>query len=123
MAHSTTLEARPNGAVAAQQADSGRRTVYRTLAHVEYAVSVERDVHGPLDVIPDSQELSFRGKDLDAVVLTVTEVDLAVLPYYQAVGQVELVGALLTRLTPRRFQVAVRREAVDPSVAVAVRDV
>ena len=48
---------------------------------------------------------------------------MSIVAHDQAVGQMELVGAALARLAPRRDQVAGRRVTVDPGVTVAVGDV
>src|SRR5262249_56907215 len=63
-----------------------------------------------------------RREELDAAVLAVRDVDGAVRPHGQAVGEVELTRAA-AGFPPGLNQAAVGREAVDPGVAVAVRDV
>ena len=76
-----------------------------------------------MDIGPDGLELTIAVKDLDAVVLPVAYEHRAVIIDQQAVGQVEMARLRLARLSPGRLQLAVRREPVDPGIAIAVRDV
>jgi len=65
--------------------------------------------------------LTFRGKDLYTMVLTVTYINQPFM-HQKAVRQVELAPAGLPWLTPREFQLAFRGESVHPRVAIPVGD-
>src|SRR5262249_23588431 len=58
-----------------------------------------------------------------AVIFPVADIDRALVVYYQAVRQVELVRLRLARLAPRRNQPAIGGKAMHAGVAVAVSHV
>jgi hypothetical protein len=71
---------------------------------------------------PDREQVAGRAEDLDAVVLAVADEDPAVGVRPDRVQKVELAG-VGAGLAPGLQQGAVRREPVDPGVAVPIRDV
>jgi hypothetical protein len=93
------------------------------LADVGDVLGVEVDVRGLVDVPPLGDEPARSREDLDAAVLAVADVDVVLAIDPQAVGEVKLSGFLFPGFPPGVEQDALAREAVDPAVAVAVRDV
>src|SRR5215213_9550797 len=77
---------------------------------------------GTMHVIPLGLESTLSVKHLDAMVLTVGNVNPAVLITANVVDDVEL-ARLCAGFAPGEQQPAVRRVLVDPSIAVAVGDV
>src|SRR5918996_5480001 len=80
----------------AQNTDARRGAINASLTDIEDPFAVNGDVHRPLDVSPQVNELTVQVKELNAVVLPVTHVDFVVYNY-QAVGQVELARDVHTR--------------------------
>ena len=120
---SAAVETAQNISLLVQDAEPGGRVVPASLTDVKNAIFVFRDVHGPLNVGPDSLELSILFEDLDSVVLPVAHETRALAINEQTVGQGEMAGLGFAGLTPGCFQLAIRREPVDPRVPVAVGDV
>src|SRR5919109_455465 len=122
VARSPARKARQHLAGGVQHTDARRRPVHTALADVDYAVTVDRDIHRPLDIGPDVLKLPVQTKHLNAMVLPIAHVDLAVRDD-QAVRQVEMAWGRLARLAPGLFQLAVPREPVHTGVAVAIGDI
>ena len=122
VAGAAAVEAGQHPSRRVEDADASGAAVHLSLADQEVPLRVSRDVHGPLDVVPELDELAVEREELNAVVLAVTDDD-AVAVDDQAVGQVEVVGLRLPRLAPGLDQLALAGEAVDAGVAVAVGDV
>ena len=91
------------------------------LADVDEVV-LDEDVLRPLHVGPLGEVLAGRAEDLDAVVLAIRDEDPPVGVDPGAVREVELAGTV-PGLTPGLEELATVAEAVDATVAVAVRDV
>src|SRR5258706_8553749 len=100
-------------------ADMARPAILFLLGDVEIAALAAGDVVGTAHAAPLTKELTLRREDLDALVGTVGNVELAGIVIGDAVRQVELALAF-TRRAPRGDKPAVAREAVHASVAVAV---
>src|SRR5262245_62704602 len=115
MARDHSLEAREHLAALLQHADR-----WPLLADVGDLLRVEIDVGRLVDVTPLSQELARRREDLDAAVLAVADVHLALAIDPEAVRQVELARLFLAGLPPRIQQGPLAREPMHPAVAVAV---
>src|SRR5258707_14536355 len=89
------------------------------LVVLETAALVAGGGVGPAHAGPLAEELTLRREDLDTLVGTVGNVELAGIVIGDAVRQVELALAL-TRRAPRGDKPAVAGEAVHAGVAVAV---
>ena len=91
-------------------------------ADEEVALVVEADAVGAVDIVPHGDVLAVGIEDLDAVGLTVGDVDAVVAVDDDVVGADELAG-VDTGLAPREDVASVGGILVDAGVAVAVGDV
>src|SRR2546425_392070 len=92
------------------------------LGDVGAALRVEHEVRGALGVRPLREVLALGAEDLDAIVLAVADEDAAIRVDGDAMRQVELArpGA---RYAPGLLELAGRREAMHPTVAVPIGDI
>src|SRR5262249_10844808 len=94
--------------------------VVEQLAAVNQSVVVA-DGGRPVDVVPNRLKVAVAVEDLDTAVLAVGDVDVVVIVDADVMRALEVAGLDAVR-APRDDELAVRREAVDRVVAVAVGD-
>src|SRR5258708_13725079 len=100
-------------------ADMGRPAILFLLGDVKIAVLAAGDVVGAAHAGPLAEELTLWREDLDALVGTVGNVELAGIVIGDAVRQEDLALAL-TRRAPRGHNPAAPRETVPARAPVAV---
>ncbi len=86
----------------------GEQLVHVALHHIgEVVFPVDGDVLRPVEVGPHINELTIKVENLDAVVISVADIEPTILIYIKLVGQLELAGTVAV-LTPCLEQLSLR---------------
>ena len=98
-----------------------RHTVSAALLYHVRNIVIEEDVSGTNQIGPLVQVVAIGIEDLNAVIFSVTDVNLVVFIDSDFMENRELSGSF-PGLTPREFEIAVGTKTVNATVTVSVRD-